>query len=179
MKNIKYISIIIPISGIDNNIISYRDKYNRFASYGIPPHISFIYNIPMETYKKKKKEIIKILTKSLHIMNKYETKVDHFIKNKTMLALGLNKELVELINKLQHMIIKYLDIKNTKYDDSKFLPHITIFTGYKNPGWKDNNKIVKTIKKHVPFLIKINKIRIMEINPKKNIAKLIKILQIV
>ena len=169
-----YISIIIPISGISSSILKYRNKYDKFASYDIPPHITLMYNIPLNIYNKHKQFIKIICIKFLNLMQKADINIESIVKTKTLLGLALTKHISSTINKLQININKKLDLKNAKYTDSMFYPHITIFTGQKNKGWEEYNKINIVIKKHLPIPIKIKKLYILEINPDKNIATKIK-----
>ena len=170
MKN-NYISIIIPIKDINPDILKYRNKYDKFASYGIPPHISLIYNIPIDKYLLHKKYLDNIFKKFLEIINKSHTNIKNIIKTKTLLALGLSNKISNFINKVQLKIDKKLELNNSKYKDKMFYPHITLFTGHKNKGWKEYNKIKTTIDKYIPFDINITTLYILEIDPNKNKAK--------
>lgn len=178
MKN-NYISIILPIRNINENIITYRNKYDKFASYGIPPHISLIYNIPLYKYNKNKQYLHSIFKKFLEIINKLSAKIVNIIKTNTLLALELNSKISKFINNFQLQLDKKLDLNNHKYKNKMFYPHITIFSGHNNKGWIEYNRIEKVINHYIPFKIKINKLHILEINPNKNIAKKIDELKII
>lgn len=173
-----YISIIIPITGIGSSILKYRNKYDKFASYGIPPHITLMYNIPLNIYNEHKQFIKTICIKFLNLIQKADINIESIVKTKTLLGLALTKHISSAINKLQININKSLELKNAKYTDNMFYPHITLFSGQKNKGWMEYNKINTAIKEHLPIPIKIKKLYVLEINPDKNIAKKIKTLKI-
>ena len=171
-KQNDYVSIIIPVDNYPNIFVNLRNKYDFFASVGVPMHISFLYKIPLDVYYKKEKEIKIILKKTLEIFAKIDAYTDDIIELPNMYALELNKTLLDVISKIQKIICKYLDIKDNKYDNPNFRPHITLFTGAKNPGWKKIKEI--NLKKYLPIKFHITEIKILRINPRQSIPTTIK-----
>jgi len=180
MKNNKYISVIIPTPEIESLIQEYRFKYDFFAKRGIPSHITFIYEISTDVYNKNSELLLKAFTQILNILNKSTICAEKIKKNENMLAINFRKEDINLINKLQKIIIGQcgLNITDNRYEKNDYKPHITIFTGKKNLGWK-NEKIIKNdILNDLPIKITIKTLWILEINTSNNTAKIIKTIRI-
>lgn len=166
-KQSDYISIIIPVDNLSAIFVKLRNKYDFFASVGVPTHITFLYKIPLNVYYKKESNIKIVLKKILKIFNKIDTFTNDIIELPNMYALELNKTLLDIIIKIQKIMCKYLDIKDKKYNDINFRPHITLFTGAKNPGWEKVK--VLNLKKHLPIKLNLSEIRILRINPRQSI----------
>jgi hypothetical protein len=170
----KFISIIIPIPELEVLTQDIRYSYDIFALRGNPCHITLIYEINMETYKRNKLYLLKNLKNLLKRLKLVDIECDHIIDNGHMLAIGLDDSTVRLINTIQKIIVKYLKIDKTIYERIDRLPHITLFTGCKNIGWKQSKSIKNSLK--LPINIKINKIWITEVDTVKNIAKPLEII---
>jgi len=172
----KYVSIIIPTPSLETYIQDYKFKYDFFTKKGIPVHITLIYHIPLDKYHKNKDKIIKIMQFILNALKNKKLEVEKVIQSDKLLALGLAHDDVQLIKKLQKKISDILDLKNNTYSQNKFLPHITIFTGQQNPGWKNANLIKKDLTSRLPLKLDINKVWILKIDPKKNIPTILEII---
>jgi 2'-5' RNA ligase len=160
----RFISIIIPLPDLEYYIQDYRFKYDFFAKKGIPVHITFIYKISTKIYYENKDKIKNILTNILKILKKNKITLDKIIENKFLLAIGMQKDDQDLINKLQKKFIDFLNIKNNKYNNDNFKPHITIFTGKDNPGWNNALFIKQNLKNIFSLKINIKKLWILEID---------------
>jgi hypothetical protein len=172
----KFISVIIPLPEMEYYIQDYRFKYDFFAKKGIPVHITLLYEISPNKYYNKRKMLINIFEKILQILNKKELIINKIIVKKNLFGLGLKNDDELLLNKLQHNLINFLDIQNKRYYNNNFKPHITIFTGNDNIGWKNKDIIEKKMNNKLPIKINIDKIWVLEIDKVKNIASIVDII---
>lgn len=162
-----HISIIFPVT-IPDQLEQIRQKYDRFAKYGVPTHVTFIYKIKMEAYEKNEQMILFIVKNIVKRLKKYKLKVDHIVKNDHLFALGLPEKTVKLLNSLQNALCSLLEFKNSKYSNDAFKPHITLFSGNRNKGWKKIRKIENVVEKGLPFEIELKEGKIMRIDTKQN-----------
>jgi 2'-5' RNA ligase len=172
----QFISIIIPIPSFEKNIQNYRFKYDIFAKFGIPVHITLMYKIPISIYNENKIYINNILKKMLEILNKNGITFNGFVKKERLFAIDLDKKDIKIINKMRKIISNALNISLNKYESNVFDPHITIFTSSNNPGWKEVNNIEKKLKDKFPITINIDKFWILEIDTRYNKNNLIDII---
>ena len=169
-----HISIIFPVPQMEQIIQDYRFKFDFFAKKGIPSHITLIYNIQTNVFKKHKDEILCLLRAAIKHLSDKKIVAKNIKRNEKSLYIKLANNDVDYLKAIQTLLFEYLkpnQIKmyKTYYDE----PHITIFTGKNNPGWKIENKITDDVKSKLPKKINLNKIWIIEINKKKNTADIL------
>ncbi len=167
-KHIQY-SVIIPIPQLEEYIQTYRFQYDFFAKRGIPTHMTLLFLFDKDIYLKNREKFHKVLGLALKSFAKKKMVVDHFYQTPNMFSLGLNKECEMYFQKKQEQIMKYLDI-----DMKADAPHITLFTqrGSK-AGFQKIPQIKEELTKHLPVQFMVDRIWLLEINTRENIATLV------
>ena len=176
----KYISIILPLYGLNKYLNSNQFKYNYYWRLGTPIHITFIFNITLENYNKNRNDVLKTLNEMLNLIKNIPLQIEKLKKLDKMIYLEPNQHFIYILKELHNLFLKKFEINPETQIYKKFhkdyKPHITVATGDNNL-----NSIYENIKnkyeKKLPLKFTINKFWIYSID--KNNEKGTKLIDIV
>ena len=179
----KYVSIILPLYGLNKYLNTDQFKYNYYWKLGTPIHITFIYNMELSEYNKNKKDILIALKNILNTIKKCNFKLEKIGKLNKLVYLEPSKKVVEILKKIHNMFLKRFKMDPEKQIYKKFhkdyKPHVTIVTGHN----KNIDKIYDSIKvkydKMLPLDFTVKKFWVYIIDKKNEKAtKLIDVVEI-
>jgi len=176
----EYISIILPLYGLDEYLNSDQYMYNFYYKLGVPIHITFIYNMDVNEYNRKKKDIKKVLKDILKLLSDLKYKLVSFNKLPKMVYLDPNH--TDVFRLAHNIFLKRFDQDPNKqiYKSfhSDYKPHVTVVTSHKHNLKKTYKLLKPKYDKLLPLKFTIKKFWVLHIDKNKNDTQLVDVISL-